>query len=1067
MEEEPKINSFDMIKELHEEHKSPFENSEIEEMQKKLKISRKKQEDFKYKSVLSQELMQELKQKFQNSLNKLNSIDTRDVATREVRLLIERNSSMEALKIYIGCLSEHRKAKSPLAREQEVLLLGYISQVYEDRLIEDKNSPLRILVRLAEIIQMYFKDLNRKVHEAAAISMCMIYKFSLPKNSQQIVFTFMFEPLNSILLSGIDVQAQQAAALVIFKWAELLVQEKDIEILYELLQRTIGLFLKLRADFADLVSAIGLMIETIGFQAITESIILLLSKLIQYLKCTSNYGHLLKIEACRLLYFISVYLRENGGFELEQVFFDVINALKDVRTDKLPLVQTSAREALKGWELLISEPKILKKSDLKDSIELPQIKQQPKSIFPNHFKNIRNLVKIQKEKSQKANFPIVEKGQKWGISKHGFLKRGSGQFSYIESEGVVDINRALDKRPSVKEYLQKRINSAPPRESVEILFKKDHQLSVYKRHEAIQEENMDLFVEEKIAGDERVAPWKKEEENKFEKPIESGNNLKNSGEFIIRKKTVPKVPATLTGEENPKEPQEVYFLHERQESQFVSPDGYQKMKSQNSISEFKPTPSSLLTHSVELKSSLDGDSKLKNPQVTPDSSISYSKSDIKEKIDSRSAKESSQELEKKPLKNEINVKESLSSPRSVNLESIKKANPDTGLRAIKFEDPPIQNEEIGSQISRDNQLPIEKAKINAGLIWKASGNQNSSEKIQQIEYFKPAPKAKKLEIQQQSQIFNYIPKKQENKQKDNRQAADGLKNSKIKENIEFSQQFIDSLENIEKFELKKSFIHPAQSDNENITNFNEAFKKSCYELQGQMEQDFDLMANKLGQIEGRIDSAQEALYLLSAYNELSSKEEEIIEKTSPKAMWTQTLISTEIQTSFINHYKEENKAKISHKNSLSSQNSNKSIQVEPTEFSIENKNPQDILARTWSSTIKNLDAKNVNTAYKSILDTGDDIYLLRLMHKTGPCLRKFSENTARAVLKRLGLILNSNFIENIGLNWILESIELGHIKSISSDEKAQLVEALDKMSCINDEEGQMASELSTYIQADI
>lgn len=348
MEEISKLSSLEMIKSLQQEHQTVPENLEVEEMQKKLKISRKKQENAKYKSVLNQELMQELRQKFQNSLNKLNSIDTRDVATKEVRLLIERNNSMEAFRIYINCLSEHRKAKSPLAREQEVLLIGYMSQIYGDRLIEDKNSPLRLLIRLAEIIQIYYKDLNRKVHEAAATSLCMIYKHSLPKNNQQVVFTFMFEPLNSILSSGIDVQAQQAAALSIFKWAEMIVQDKDSDNLKVLIQMTLSLFLKLRAEFADLVSAVGLMVENTGFQAVSDSIIPLLSKLIQYLKCSNNYAHQLKIEACRLLCFLSFHLKENGPFEAGQIILDVINALKEVRTDKLPLVQTAAREALKA-----------------------------------------------------------------------------------------------------------------------------------------------------------------------------------------------------------------------------------------------------------------------------------------------------------------------------------------------------------------------------------------------------------------------------------------------------------------------------------------------------------------------------------------------------------------------------------------------------------------------------------------------------------------------------------------------------------------------------------------------
>ena len=57
--------------------------------------------------------MRELRNKFQNALNKLSSIDTREVAMKEARTLIDRNTSMDALRIYLGSLSEHRKGRSP------------------------------------------------------------------------------------------------------------------------------------------------------------------------------------------------------------------------------------------------------------------------------------------------------------------------------------------------------------------------------------------------------------------------------------------------------------------------------------------------------------------------------------------------------------------------------------------------------------------------------------------------------------------------------------------------------------------------------------------------------------------------------------------------------------------------------------------------------------------------------------------------------------------------------------------------------------------------------------------
>jgi hypothetical protein len=51
---------------------------------------------------------------------------------------------------------------------------------------------------------------------------------------------FIFEPLNWILASGIDVKAQKAAGYALFKWTEFLVEEDNLELLQDVYERTIG-----------------------------------------------------------------------------------------------------------------------------------------------------------------------------------------------------------------------------------------------------------------------------------------------------------------------------------------------------------------------------------------------------------------------------------------------------------------------------------------------------------------------------------------------------------------------------------------------------------------------------------------------------------------------------------------------------------------------------------------------------------------------------------------------------------------------------------------------------------
>jgi hypothetical protein len=68
-----------------------------------------------------------LRYRFRNSLSKLHELDTRDVAVSELKCLIERNVSEDALKIFLSSLDEHKKNVSGPARELEVKLVGFIA----------------------------------------------------------------------------------------------------------------------------------------------------------------------------------------------------------------------------------------------------------------------------------------------------------------------------------------------------------------------------------------------------------------------------------------------------------------------------------------------------------------------------------------------------------------------------------------------------------------------------------------------------------------------------------------------------------------------------------------------------------------------------------------------------------------------------------------------------------------------------------------------------------------------------------------------------------------------------
>ena len=102
---------------------------------------------------------------------------------------------------------------------------------------------------------------------------------------------------------------------------------------------------------------------------------------------------------------------------------------------------------------------------------------------------------------------------------------------------------------------------------------------------------------------------------------------------------------------------------------------------------------------------------------------------------------------------------------------------------------------------------------------------------------------------------------------------------------------------------------------------------------------------------------------------------------------------------------------------------------------------------------------NFEEAYKRVLNTGDDIYLLRLMHKTGVCLKQLNNETSKVVLHRLGMILNSNFLENLGMNWINEAIRDRVYQKLHSEDKQIIYESIQRYSALPGEDGEFAADI--------
>lgn len=978
-------------------------------------LLKKKLESRKFQS--DPELMQELRKKFQNALCKLSLTDTREVALKEAKCLIERNNSSEALRIYITSLSEHQKAKSHGARELEVYLLGYLSEVYNDKLIEE-STPLRLLVKIAEAIQSYFKDLNKNVQVAAAKALCALYIYSLPKVSQQVVFSFMFEPLSSILTSGIDVQAQHSAALAIFTWAEVLVEEKNSISLLTLYHRTLTLFLKLRAEFLELISAIGLMIEKCGFQPVIDSLHMLLNKLLLYLKHPSSTAQALKLEACKLLAFIGKHLSDTGFVDVERQPMEILSVLKELRGEKTPLLQSTARETVKIWEkyqsfLMEISEKALQEDCSRGNIVAKYFDQslQKQQVSFSHFRVIRNLIQVQKAKSSTSQIETIDTNN-WGLQNKGFLKRGTGNYSVVTAQGLINIQRALEKRPSVKEFLQKtpyQIN----RRSVEILYKENSQVNVYERNknqhifEVQPPYNPCMFTNLRNSND-RLMLRKKCEGTDWAEGKLSPNFSEKSGKTPFEEPEISRISKNCSEIIEETENFEG-FIHKPQEN-------FEKNKG-------------FLKDEVDFSEKMDLERPANQSRCSDKQSRSGNKSDLILKDSERFIPSQMIESGKLFLKKKSS-KETLKIPKSPDFEIGKiYARPESNLSKKSST---TKNEENKSNFKFPPRLEIKK--------------------IQHIEI-------KPLKVN--------ILKDIEEKRKIAHESNFMIQTPKVPNSVRHKSTFDDSIckksEKIKRFSLSKeiqtsmklsSFPNKHEKHLEDTNLFLNKprhfppppiysislLEKCIHKAQKESEEKFSLMNLDLNLIEKRLEKVHKSLSFLKRASQ-----------KKPLFSLPNSFKSGQIP-------KKQNLARA---NTFS--NADLLHKLQSPIFLGKKPIKHDPLTLSWKKTLEFVSKNDLGSAYENILKTGDDIYLLRLMHQTTPCLSIMSPETSKKILEKITRISESNFIQNIGLDWFTEAAETGFLQNLDSKSMHEIYAGLENVFLKDPESKEHVEKIYTLI----
>lgn len=91
----------------------------------------------------------------------------------------------------------------------------------------------------------------------------------------------------------------------------------------------------------------------------------------------------------------------------------------------------------------------------------------------------------------------------------------------------------------------------------------------------------------------------------------------------------------------------------------------------------------------------------------------------------------------------------------------------------------------------------------------------------------------------------------------------------------------------------------------------------------------------------------------------------------------------------------------------------------------------------WGSVLEALGGYDYETAFKLVLSSGDDIYLLRLMYKTGPDVyRLLKDSTALKLFSRVVAVAKSRFLDSVVLDFFFEACD-SHLSATFDEETIQ------------------------------
>ena len=100
----------------------------------------------------------------------------------------------------------------------------------------------------------------------------------------------------------------------------------------------------------------------------------------------------------------------------------------------------------------------------------------------------------------------------------------------------------------------------------------------------------------------------------------------------------------------------------------------------------------------------------------------------------------------------------------------------------------------------------------------------------------------------------------------------------------------------------------------------------------------------------------------------------------------------------------------------------------------------------WNKAGEYLKQRDLESAYRLILDKGDDMYLLRLVVQTKPVTSSLDKNTTRRVLAKLNKFVRGGIFDQMEVEWIDDARRSGLFRALSMNEQNEYLDTLYQIS---------------------